>query len=79
MWGLKLTTGQQIKLKWDHYLLLIIYYVIDIFTKYASAKHLKDKNVPTVLHDFIEILKEFKRKPNKLWVGRGRKFRNNIL
>ena len=30
--------------------------VIDVFTKYAWVKSLKDKNAKTVLHSFIEIL-----------------------
>ena len=40
-------------------------YVIDVFTKYAGVKLLKDR---TVLHTFIEIVNESNHKPNKLLV-----------
>ena len=48
--------------------------VIDVFTKYPSVKPLKDKNAKTVLHSFVEIVKESKRQRNKLLVDQGRKF-----
>ena len=41
--------------------------VIDVFTKYASIKRLKDKKAKTVLHGFIEIVNESECKPNKFW------------
>ena len=37
-------------------------YVIDIFTKCAWIKTLKDKKDATALHGFIEIVNKFKRK-----------------
>ena len=37
---------------------------IDVFTKYAWVKPLKDKKGKTVLNAFIEILNESNRKPN---------------
>ena len=40
--------------------------MIDVFTKYAWVKSLKDKEAETVLNDFIKIIIEPKRKPNKL-------------
>ena len=44
---LMVISGQQIYLKWDLYLLLIvvlnIYHVSHVFTKYARVKTLKDK------------------------------------
>ena len=39
--------------------------IIDVFTKYAWVKPLKDKNDKTVLNAFMEILKESNCKPNK--------------
>ena len=42
--------------------------VIDVFTKYAWVKTLKDKNGKTVLNAFIEIVNKSNCKPNKLWV-----------
>ena len=41
---------------------------IDVFTKYACVKPLKDKIAKTVLHGIIEIVNESKHKPNKLLV-----------
>ena len=41
---------------------------MDVFAKYPWVKPLKDEKVGTVLIRFIEIINEFKRKSNKLWV-----------
>ena len=46
--------------------------VIDVFTKYAWVKPLKDKKGKTVLKAFIEIANESNSKPNKLWVDQGK-------
>ena len=46
--------------------------VIDVFTKYAWVKPLKDKKGKTVVNGFIGILNESNSKPNKLWVDFGR-------
>ena len=48
--------------------------VIDVFTKYVSVKHLKDKKGKTVFNACIEIVSESNRIPNKLWVDQGREF-----
>ena len=48
----------------------------DVFSRYGCIKSLKDKKGKTVLNAFIEILKEFNGKPNKLWVDQGREFYN---
>ena len=53
--------------------------VIDIFTKYAQVKSLKDEKGKTILNAFIEIVNEYNRKSNKLWVDRGREFYNKIM
>ena len=53
-----------------NYLLCVIY----IFRKYTWVKPLKDKKAKTVLHGFIWIVNDSKRKPNKLWVDQGREF-----
>ena len=45
--------------------------MIDIFSKYAWVKPLKDKKGKTVLNAFIEIVNEPNRKPNKLWANQG--------
>ena len=47
--------------------------IIDVFTKYALVKSLKDKKCKTVVNIFIEIVNESNRKPNKCWVDQGKK------
>ena len=54
-------------------------YVIDVFTKYACVKPLKDKKGKTVLNAFIEIVNESNQKPNKLSVDQGREFYNKLM
>ena len=46
--------------------------VIDVFTKYAWVKPLKGKKAKPVLHGFIRIVNESKRKPNNLWIDQGK-------
>ena len=46
--------------------------MLDVFTKYAWVKPLKDKESKIVLNTFIEILNESNQKRNKLWVDQGR-------
>ena len=46
--------------------------IIDVFTKYARFKPLKDKKGKTILNAFIEIVNESYRKPIKLWIDQGR-------
>ena len=53
--------------------------VIDVFTKYAWVKPLKDKKGKTVLSAFIDIVDESSRKPNKSWVDQGREFYNKLM
>ena len=53
--------------------------MIDVFTKYAWVKPLKDEKFKTVLHSFIKIVNEFKRTPNKLWVDQGGEFYDNFM
>ena len=52
--------------------------VIDVFTKYAWVKPLKDKKCKTILNAFIEIVNESNHKPNKLWIDQGREFYNKL-
>ena len=53
--------------------------VIDVFTKYAWVKPLKDKKGKTVLNAFIEIKNESNWKPNKLQFDQGREFYNKLM
>ena len=51
--------------------------VIDIFSKYAWVVPLKGKKGISIVNAFQKILKELKRKPNKIWVDKGSEFYNN--
>ena len=50
-----------------------------IYSKYAWVVLLKYKKEITATLDFQEILDEFGRKPNKLWVDKGSKFYNRPM
>ena len=50
--------------------------VIDLFSKYAFVVPLKDKKGITIVNAFQNILNKSKRKPNKIWVGKGCEFYN---
>ena len=50
---------------------------IEIFSKYAWAIPLKDKNGVSIVNAFQIILKESNRKPNKIWVDKGSEFYNS--
>ena len=51
--------------------------VIDIFSKYAWVIPLKDKKGISIVNAFQIILKESKKKPNKIWVDKGSEFYNS--
>ena len=51
-------------------------FVIDVFAKNSWVKALKDKKIKTVGSAFIEIVNEFDRKPNNLWIDQGKEFQN---
>ena len=53
--------------------------VVDVFTKYAWVKPIKDKKGKTVVNAFIETVNEFNGKPNKLWVDQKREFYNKLM
>ena len=50
--------------------------VIDVFTKYAWVKPMKNKKGKIFLNVFMEIVNESNRKPNRLKVDQGRAFYN---
>ena len=52
---------------------------LDVFSKYAYVKPLKNKNGKTVPNAFIKTLNEYDRKPNKLWIDQGREFYNKLM
>ena len=50
---------------------------IDLYSKYAFVVPLKDKKGISITNAFNKIIKQFKRKPNKIWVDQGSEFYNN--
>jgi hypothetical protein len=50
--------------------------VIDVFSRYAWIKPLKDKSAKTVLRAFEDIIADEKTTPKKLWVDQGSEFYN---
>ena len=50
--------------------------VIDIFSKYTWVVPLKDKRGVSIVAAFQIILKQFNRKPIKIWVDKGSEFYN---
>ena len=53
--------------------------MIDVFTKYACVKPLKDKKGKIVLNAFIEKINESYRKSNKSWVDQQTDFYNKLM
>ena len=56
-----------------------LWYVIDIFYKYACVVPLKDKKGVTIVNAFQKILYDSKRKPNKIWIYKGSEFYNRLM
>ena len=57
-----------------HHILYIC--VIDLFSEYAFVVPLKDKKGISIVNAFDKIIKQFNRKPNKIWVDQGSEFYN---
>ena len=55
------------------------FHQIDVFTKYAWVKPLKDKKAKTVLNAFIKIENESNSKSNILWADQRREFHNKLM
>ena len=77
IWGVDLADMQSLsrKNKGIKYLLC----VIDLCSKYAFVILLKDKKGISILNAFDKIIKQYNRKPNKIWVDQGGEFYNNIF
>ena len=77
IWGVDLADMQSLsrKNKGIKYLLC----VIDLYSKYAFVIPLKDKKGISILNAFDKIIKQYNRKPNKIWVDQGGDFYNNIF
>ena len=52
---------------------------IGLYSKYAFVIPLKDKNGISITNAFDKIIKNSKRKPNKIWVDQGGEFYNRIF
>ena len=66
IWGVDLADMQSLsrKNKGIKYLLC----VIDLYSKYAFVILLKDKKGISIPNAFDKIIKQYNRKPNKIWV-----------
>ena len=53
--------------------------VIDLYSKYAFVIPLKDKKGISILNAFDKLIKQYNRKPNKIWEDQGGEFYNNIF
>ena len=52
---------------------------IDLYSKYAFVIPLKDKKGISILNAFDKIIKQYNRKPNKIWIDQGGEIYNNIF
>ena len=77
IWGVDLADMQSLSKnnKGIKYLLC----VIDLYSKYAFVIPLKYKKGISILNAFDKIIKQYNRKPNKIWVDQGGEFYNNIF
>ena len=53
--------------------------VIDLYSKYAFVIPLKNKKGISILNAFDKIIRQYNRKPNKIWVDQRGEFYNNIF
>ena len=76
-WGIDLADMQSLsrKNKGIKYLLC----AIDLYSKYAFVIPLKYKKGISIVNAFDKIIKQSKRKPNKIWVDQGSEFYNNVF
>ena len=58
----------------DDYKYILV--VIDLFSRYAWTRKLKNKNAVETAKAFESIIKDSKAKPNALWVDQGKEFYN---
>ena len=77
IWGVDLADMQSLsrKNKGIKYLLC----AIDLYSKYAFVIPLKDKKGISIVNAFNKIIKQSKRKLNKIWVDQGGEFYNNAF
>ena len=54
-------------------------FVISIFSRYAWAVLLKDKEAIVIINAFQKFLNEIELKPNKIWIDKGSEFYNRLM
>ena len=52
---------------------------MDLFSKYTWVVPLKHKKGVSIVNAFQKLLDRSKRKQNKIWVGQGSEFYNNVF
>ena len=52
---------------------------IDLFSKYAFVVPLNDKIGISIVNAFNKVIKQYNRKPNKIWVDQGGEFYNHVF
>ena len=77
IWGVNLADMQSLskKNKGIKYILR----AIDLYSKDAFVVPLKDKKGISIVNAFNKIIKQYNRKPNKIWVDQGGEFYNRVF
>ena len=76
-WGVDLADMQSLSRKNKNIKYLLC--VIDLYSKYAFFIPLKNKKEFSIVNAFNKIIKQSKRKPNKIWVDQAGEFYNNVF
>ena len=77
IWGVDLADRQSLSKKNEGIKYLLC--AIDLYSKYAFVVPLKDKKGISVTNGFNKIIKQSRRKPNKIWVDQGSGFYNHVF
>ena len=77
IWGVDLADMQSLSRKNNGIIYLLC--VINLYSKYTFVILLKNKKGINILNAFDKIIKQYHRKPNKIWVDQGGEFYNNIF
>ena len=75
IWGVELAETQSLSRKNKDIKYLLC--ATDLYSKYAFVVPLKDKKGISIVNAFDKIIKQSKRKPNKIWVDQGSESYNN--
>ena len=75
IWGVNLADMQSLSRK--NKIIKYLICAIDLYSKYAFVIPLKDKKGISIVNAFDKIIKQYNRKPNKIWVDQESEFYNN--